>query len=88
MVDFCPQKQDFLGVQKKATGKRRQMASRLLLVFLDGKKAVREETNRAGNLRKSWSFVYQRAVQVQSQSCKPSSLISSIRLASKAPEFA
>ena len=39
------------------------MASRLLLVFLDGKKAVGEETNRAGNLRKSWSFVYQRGVR-------------------------
>ena len=63
----------FFGGTKKATGKRRQMASRLLLVFLDGKKAVGAETNRAGNLRKSWSFVYQRGVQVQSQSCKPSS---------------
>ena len=65
----------FFGGTKKNTGKRRrrQMASRLLLVFLDGKKAVGEETNRAGNLRKSWSFVYQHAVQVQSQSCKPSS---------------
>ena len=63
----------FFWSTKKATGKRRQMASRLLLVFLDGKKVVGEETNRAGNLRKSWSFVYQRSVQVQSQSCKPSS---------------
>ena len=53
----------FFGGTKKATGKRRQMASRLLLVFLDSKKAVGAETNRAGNLRKSWSFVYQGAVR-------------------------
>ena len=63
----------FFGDTKKGHREEATNGVTTFACFLDGKKAVGAETNTAGNLRKSWSFVYQGAVQVQSQSCKPSS---------------